>query len=55
MVHDSGAVAEVGRAHDTFDEVKEAILKATEEYDVVITTGGTAISKEMLYWMLLMK
>lgn len=45
MVHDSGAVAEVGRAHDTFDEVKEAILKATEEYDVVITTGGTAISK----------
>ncbi|MGN0177091.1 MAG: gephyrin-like molybdotransferase Glp [Methanobrevibacter sp.] len=45
MVEDSGAVAEIAHAGDTFEEVKEAILKASEEYDVIITTGGTAISK----------
>lgn len=45
MVEDSGAVCEISHAGDTFDEVKEAILEATEEYDVVMTTGGTAISK----------
>ena len=45
MVEDSGAVCEVGCAGDTFDEVKQAILKASEEYDVIMTTGGTAISK----------
>ena len=45
MVEDSGAVCEVGCAGDTFDEVKQAILDASEEYDVIMTTGGTAISK----------
>ena len=45
MVEDSGAVCEVGCAGDTFDDVKQAILKASEEYDVIMTTGGTAISK----------
>ena len=45
MVEDSGAVCDIGRAGDTFDEVMEAILKAAEDYDVIITTGGTAISK----------
>ena len=45
LVEDSGAVAEIIHAGDTFDEVKEAILKASEDYDVIMTTGGTAISK----------
>ena len=45
MVEDSGAIADIGRAGDTFDEVKQAILDACEDYDVVMTTGGTAISK----------
>ncbi len=45
MIEDSGAVAEIGHAGDTFDEVKQAILEASEEYDVIMTTGGTAISK----------
>ncbi|MDO5860683.1 gephyrin-like molybdotransferase Glp, partial [Methanobrevibacter sp.] len=45
MVEDSGAICEICHAGDTFDEVKEAILKASEDYDVVMTTGGTAISK----------
>ena len=45
LVEDSGAVAEIAHAGDTFDEVKEAILKASEDYDVIMTTGGTAISK----------
>ena len=45
MVEDSGAIADIGRAGDTFDEVKQAILEASEDYDVIMTTGGTAISK----------
>ena len=45
MIEDSGAIADIGRAGDSFDEVKEAILKASEEFDVIMTTGGTAISK----------
>lgn len=45
MVEDCGAVFSIGRAHDTFEDVEEAILKASEEYDVVMTTGGTALSK----------
>ncbi len=45
MVEDSGAVAHISHAGDTFDEVKEAVLKASQEYDVILTTGGTAISK----------
>ena len=45
LVEDSGAVAEITHAGDTFDEVKEAILKASRDYDVIMTTGGTAISK----------
>ena len=45
MVEDSGAIADIGRAGDTFDEVKQAILDACKDYDVVMTTGGTAISK----------
>ncbi len=45
MVEDSGAICEIGHAGDTFDEVKEAILDASKDYDVIMTTGGTAISK----------
>ncbi|MBE6509480.1 MAG: molybdopterin molybdotransferase MoeA [Methanobrevibacter sp.] len=45
MIEDSGAIADIGHAGDTFDEVKEAVLKASQEYDVIMTTGGTAISK----------
>ena len=45
MIEDSGAVAEIGHAGDTFDEVKQAILEASKDFDVIMTTGGTAISK----------
>lgn len=45
MVEDSGAIAEIAHAGDSFDEVREAVLEASKEYDVVITTGGTALSK----------
>ena len=45
MIEDSGAIAEIGHAGDTFDEVKEAILEASKDFDVIMTTGGTAISK----------
>ena len=45
MVEDSGAIADIARAGDTFDEVKQAISDASEDYDVIMTTGGTAISK----------
>lgn len=45
MVEDSGAICDIGRAGDTFDEVKQAILEASNDYDVIMTTGGTAISK----------
>lgn len=45
LVEDSGAICEIGHAGDTYDEVKEAILEASKDYDVIMTTGGTAISK----------
>ncbi len=45
MIEDSGAECDIAHAGDTFDEVKEAILEASAEYDVLMTTGGTAISK----------
>ena len=45
LVEDSGAICDIGHAGDTFDEVRKAILEASEEYDVIMTTGGTAISK----------
>ena len=45
MIEDSGAIAEINHAGDTFDEVKEAILEASKDFDVIMTTGGTAISK----------
>ena len=45
MIEDSGAIAEIGHAGDTFDEVKEAIFEASKDFDVIMTTGGTAVSK----------
>ena len=45
MIEDSGAICEITHAGDTFDEVKSAMLQASKDYDVIITTGGTAISK----------
>ena len=45
MVEDSGAICDIAHAGDTFDEVKDAILDASNDYDVIMTTGGTAISK----------
>ena len=45
LVEDSGAVCEIGHAGDTYDEVKDAILEASKTHDVIMTTGGTAISK----------
>ena len=45
MVEDSGALCDISHAGDTFGEVRKAVLDASEDYDVIITTGGTAISK----------
>ena len=45
MVEDSGAVADIGHAGDTFEEVRQVILEASKDYDVIMTTGGTAVSK----------
>ena len=45
MVEDSGAVADIGHTGDTFEEVRQAILEASKDYDVIMTTGGTAVSK----------
>ena len=45
MVEESGAQASIVHVGDTFDEVKEAVLNASQDYDIIITTGGTAISK----------
>ena len=45
MVDESGGEASIIHAGDTFDEVRQAILESLKEADVIITTGGTAISK----------
>ena len=45
MIEDAGALVSISHAGDTFDEVREEVLKATKDYDVIMTTGGTAISK----------
>lgn len=45
MIEDSGCICEIGHAGDSFDEVRDAVLEASEDYDVIMTTGGTAISK----------
>ena len=45
LIEDAGAVVSISHAGDTFEEVREEVLKASEDYDVIMTTGGTAISK----------
>ena len=45
LIKSAGAIVDVEHGADDFEAVKEAIDKASKEYDVVITTGGTAISK----------
>lgn len=45
MIEDCGANFSITHADDTFEDVKIAIDEATREFDVVITTGGTALSK----------
>jgi molybdopterin molybdotransferase len=45
LIRSAGAIVDIEHGADDFEAVKEAIDKATKEYDVVITTGGTAISK----------
>jgi molybdopterin molybdotransferase len=45
MIKSAGADVEFSHGRDNFDEVKKTISNATESYDIVITTGGTAISK----------
>ena len=45
MIESAGACVEIEHGLDNYCDVKEAIDKASKEFDVVITTGGTAISK----------
>lgn len=45
MIKSAGADVDIYHAQDNFDEVKEAISIGTNDYDIIITTGGTAISK----------
>jgi molybdopterin molybdotransferase len=45
MIESAGASVEIEHGLDNYCDVKEAIDKASKEFDVVITTGGTAISK----------
>ncbi len=45
MVEDCGAVCDVECVGDSFDDVRSAVLKACQDYDVIMTTGGTAVSK----------
>jgi molybdopterin molybdotransferase len=45
MIKSAGADVEISHCLDNFDEVKEAIFNGVNNYDLVITTGGTAISK----------
>ena len=45
MIEDSGATCEISHAGDSFDEVRQAVLEASRDFDVIMTTGGTAVSK----------
>ena len=45
MIKSSGARVDVSYAQDNFNKVKENLLKSANDYDLIITTGGTAISK----------
>lgn len=45
LIKSAGAIVDIDHGYDNYHQVKDAINQATKEYDVVITTGGTAISK----------
>ncbi len=45
MVESCGAEVEVSYAPDKFEEVKKILTESSKDYDLLITTGGTAISK----------
>ncbi|MDR3291969.1 MAG: molybdopterin molybdotransferase MoeA, partial [Methanobrevibacter sp.] len=45
MIKSLGCIVEIDYCKDNKDEVKIAILKASKECDIILTTGGTAISK----------
>ncbi len=45
LIESAGAVVEVDYARDDFEEVKSSIIENSKNFDVIITTGGTAISK----------
>lgn len=45
MIKSSGADVDVIHLSDDYNAVKEHINQASKDYDLVITTGGTAISK----------
>ena len=45
MLEDCGVEFDITHTKDSFDDVKQAILEASKDYDVIMTTGGTAISK----------
>lgn len=45
LIKSAGAIVDIDHGYDDYDEVKDAIDKASRDYDCVITTGGTAISK----------
>ncbi|WP_066972827.1 molybdopterin molybdotransferase MoeA [Methanobrevibacter filiformis] len=45
MIKSAGADIEITHARDDFEDVKDLLLKESNNYDLLITTGGTAISK----------
>ena len=45
MIKSSGASVDLIHLSDDYETVRDEIDKASKEYDLVITTGGTAISK----------
>lgn len=45
MIKSCGAHVDVASAKDVFEEVKKTLLDSSKDYDLIITTGGTAISK----------
>ncbi len=45
LIESSGAKVTLDYAGDNFQTVKTKLEEASKEYDVIITTGGTAISK----------
>ncbi|RBQ22681.1 hypothetical protein ALNOE001_16410 [Candidatus Methanobinarius endosymbioticus] len=45
MIKSCGAKVDISIAKDNFDEVQKEISESSKNHDLIITTGGTAISK----------